>query len=83
MLMLALGIQLNIGLAIFNMLPIPPLDGSRILTGLLPRNWAYRYARLEPYGFLVLLVLIFTGVVQKIILPAILYLSYFLRGGVL
>ncbi len=82
-LMFALGIQLNIGLAVFNLLPIPPLDGSRILFGLLPPSMAYRYMRLEPYGFIILLLLIFTGVIQKIILPAILYLSSILHGGLL
>ncbi len=81
-LMLALGVQLNIGLAVFNLIPIPPLDGSRILTGLLPRPLAFKYARLEPYGFLILLLLIFTGAIQKIILPAILYLSQIFRGGI-
>lgn len=83
LLMLAIGIQLNIGLAVFNLLPVPPLDGSHILAGLLPREWAYRYKRLEPYGFIILLFLIFTGVVQKIILPAVLYLSGLLHGGLL
>lgn len=83
MLMLTLGIQLNLGLALFNLLPVPPLDGGRILAGLLPVKLAYRYARLEPYGFIIVLLLIFTGVVQKIILPAIVYLSEFLRGGIL
>ncbi len=82
MLMLALGVQLNVGLAVFNLIPIPPLDGSRILVGLLPRELAFKYARLEPYGFLILLLLIFTGAIQKIILPAILYLSHIFRGGV-
>ncbi len=82
-LMLVLGIQLNIGLALFNLIPIPPLDGSRILSGLLPKPLAYQYSRLEPYGFILLLLLIFTGTIQKIILPAILKLSYLLRGGLL
>ncbi|WP_022854078.1 site-2 protease family protein [Thermodesulfatator atlanticus] len=82
-LMLALGVQLNIGLGVFNLLPIPPLDGSKILAGILPRELAYRYYRLEPYGFIILLVLIFTGVIGKIILPAVLFLSDFLKGGVL
>ncbi len=82
-LMLNLGIQLNLGLAVFNLLPVPPLDGGRIVAGILPLNLAYRYARLEPYGVLIVLLLIFTGVIQKIILPAILYLSDLLRGGML
>ncbi len=82
-LMLALGVQLNVGLAIFNLLPIPPLDGSKVLAGLLPPKLAWHYSRLEPFGFIILLLLIFTGAIHKIILPAILKLSYFLRGGLL
>ncbi|NPA49323.1 MAG: site-2 protease family protein [Thermodesulfobacteria bacterium] len=83
LLMLALGVQLNVGLAIFNLLPIPPLDGSKVLAGLLPRKLAWHYSRIEPFGFVILLLLIFTGTIQKIILPAILKLSYLLRGGLL
>ncbi len=81
LLMFALGIQINIGLALFNLIPIPPLDGSHILAGILPKNLLRYYIKLEPYGFIILLLLIFTGVVQKIILPAIIYLSGLLHGG--
>jgi Zn-dependent protease len=48
-------IQINVVLACFNMLPIPPLDGGRIVTGLLPQPLDYRFARLEPYGLLLVL----------------------------
>ena len=55
------GISINLVLAIINLLPIPPLDGSRILSGLLPDRWAWQYNRLERFGFLLLLLLLMTG----------------------
>lgn len=53
------SIIINIVLGVFNLLPILPLDGGRILNGLLPRQWAMQYSQLEPYGMLILLGLIF------------------------
>ncbi len=53
------GIFINLLLAIFNLVPIPPLDGSRILTGLLPPRWAYNYSKLERFGFIILLFALF------------------------
>ena len=55
------GISINLVLAIINLLPIPPLDGSRILSSLLPDRWAWQYNRLERFGFLLLLLLLMTG----------------------
>ncbi len=65
-----IGIFVNMILGVFNLIPIPPLDGSRVLMGLLPRELAYSYARLEPYGFLILMGLIFMGLIN-IIFPII------------
>lgn len=59
----------NINFAIFNMIPLPPLDGSHVLVQLLPPKMAYAYARLERYSFLILIVLIMTPVLNMIFIP--------------
>ena len=61
------GISINLVLALINLLPIPPLDGSRILTGILPSYWAWQYNRLERYGFILLLVLLYTKILNVIL----------------
>ena len=70
-LMFKVGIIINIGLAVFNIIPIPPLDGSKILEGLLPTEAAVQYARLERYGMIILVILIFTHVVDYVVFPVI------------
>lgn len=57
------GVQTNLWLMAFNLLPIPSMDGGRVLFSLLPHKAAYQYARLEPYGFIILLALIFLHVI--------------------
>jgi len=65
------GIQINIILMVFNLLPLPPLDGGRIVYSLLPMKWAQPYARIEPYGMLILLLLLFSGVLWRVLQPII------------
>lgn len=65
------GIFLNVFLAVFNLIPIPPLDGSWILYGLLPPELSGAYDRLRPYGFLMLLGLLYTGVLGMIWSPLV------------
>ncbi|QPK64205.1 site-2 protease family protein [Methylomonas sp. LL1] len=61
------GITINLVLALINMLPIPPLDGSRIVAGLLPDYWAWRFNQLERWGFLILLLLLATNALGAIL----------------
>jgi Zn-dependent protease len=64
-------IVINIVLGVFNLVPIPPLDGSRILMGLLPGRLATQYASIEPFGFIILMVLIWMGVFGNMIWPIV------------
>ncbi len=66
-----IGVYINIILMVLNLLPVPPLDGGRIVHSLLPARWAESYAGLEPYGIIIILVLLFTGVLWHILLPMI------------
>jgi Zn-dependent protease len=64
------GIAINAILMLLNLLPIPPLDGGRVLAGLLPGPWAWKLNRIEPYGLIILVVLLATGMLGKILGPA-------------
>ena len=70
-LMLGYGVIINVALAVLNMIPIPPLDGSRLLYWILPNKFAAVYYRLEPFGMIILLALMVFGVLGDIILPII------------
>ncbi|HXZ95878.1 MAG TPA: site-2 protease family protein [Burkholderiales bacterium] len=65
------GIQINVVLLVLNLLPVPPLDGGRIAVSLLPHGLSYRFSRIEPYGMLILLLLLFSGVLGIILWPLV------------
>ena len=70
-LMGAAGVFTNVIFMVLNLLPLPPLDGGRILVSLLPHRLAYRVSRVEPYGFIILIVLLFAGVLNGLLWPVI------------
>jgi Zn-dependent protease len=74
-------IVINIVLFIFNLIPIPPLDGSRVVLFLLPRELAQKYAQIERYGFWIILVLLMTNILWKIIGPIANFLIKLLSGS--
>jgi Zn-dependent protease len=76
---LGTGILVNLMLAVFNMLPIHPLDGSGVLEGLLPKSWSEAYARMRPYGFIILLVLFYLPAFGRLIWSVVGFLGGIFR----
>lgn len=69
--MARIGVNVNLVLMALNLLPIPPLDGGRVLAGLLPGRAAYALSRVEPYGLFIILALLFTGFLDDLMRPLI------------
>jgi len=65
------GITINILLMVLNLLPLPPLDGGRVLAGFLPDKMSWQFNRIEPYGLLILLLLLGTGILGRILSPPV------------
>lgn len=65
------AVIINLVLAVFNILPIPPLDGSKILASMLPYNIMYRLLEMERYGFVIVILFLFLGILDKILLPVV------------
>ena len=65
------GITINVLLMVLNLLPVPPLDGSRVVAGFLPDPLAWKFSRIEQYGLIILLVLMVTGILGKIMWPPV------------
>ncbi|MGI6558509.1 MAG: site-2 protease family protein [Limnochordia bacterium] len=74
-----INIALNLWLAAFNLIPVPPLDGSKILMGLLPGRQAYALGQLEAYGPLLLVFLIMSGLARQLLLPIVRALTWGMR----
>jgi Zn-dependent protease len=74
------GVTINIFLALFNLIPIPPLDGSHILSILLPRDLARLYHYLDPVGFVLILILFYTGIMSAVIMPLYRAIAVLLLG---
>ncbi len=69
------GIFINLLFAVFNLIPIPPLDGSRVVMGLLPPDLAYEYSKIERFGFIILIVLLMFNIIHKIVIPIVIGLA--------
>ncbi len=74
------GIMINIVLGVLNLIPLPPLDGGKILINLLPPRWAYQFSFIEPYSFIILILLIFSGLLGYIVGPIAYSLMYLITN---
>lgn len=65
------AILINLVLGTFNLIPIPPLDGSKVLASLAPREWMYKILSIERYGFILVIIFLLLGLLEKILLPVV------------
>ena len=72
------GVEINLVIFAFNLIPLPPLDGGRVMTSLLPNRYAWQFAKLEPYGFFIVLGMAFLGVLKYWMLPVMSIANAFL-----
>lgn len=68
------GVIINVFLGVLNLIPLPPLDGSRILSAILPPRVAYQFSQIEPYGLYILILLLYLGVLSSIMMPIVSFL---------
>jgi len=73
--LVSIAVLINLVLALFNLIPIPPLDGSRIVLGLLPKRIGYFYSQLEPFGFIILIIVIFQFRLIRYVWPIVEFLA--------
>ncbi len=75
-------IAINVVLGVFNLIPLPPLDGSRIIMGLLPESLSRKYSLIEPYGFILVIALLWMGAFDRVVWPLVNFLLQLMRVSV-